>query len=413
MADPASAPLLPPASMTHSLRALALGLAFALTLTACDNGTDPPDGSVAASGTLENSFDRPVDGATMTFTSDASRSTSASSMPTYTATTGANGSFNLQIPAGSYNVTVTHPAYGSINLTATVSASGQVTFSAPVNGPGGLTTVVVNALNGQGIANATAYCSYQRSGGGYNGGPSATVYDFLATSNASGQINVTGIPYGAVRCITNTEFGPVTIDVPVAATGTTTAPPITAVPLPNVGEYRVILTWGTSPSDLDSHVTGPDGSGGRFHVYYGSSSFGNTMLDLDDTSGSGPETITVHAATAAAQGMYRYSVHNYSDQSTAGAQGIATSPTRVQVYGPQGLLRTYVAPAAASGNTWRVFDLTVQGTSGVLSDGCPSTLPPTTPCAGLGYFQASGSSDTGTFLTGGPGEPPSMKGLAL
>ena len=205
---------------------------------------------------------------------------------------------------------------------------------------------------------------------------------------------MTGIPAGNVRCTASTAFGPVTIDIPIAATGTTSPSTTPAVPLPTAGEFRVVLTWGTSPSDLDSHMTGPDGTGGRFHVYYGDREATNASLDLDDTSGEGPETITISATTAAAQGLYRYSVHNYSDQSSTGAAGIAGSPAAGRVYGPTGLLKTYTAPAVgtSTGNTWRVFELTVQGTSFTLSDNDGTSL---------GYVTASGSSDAGTFLTGG------------
>ena len=167
-----------------------------------------------------------------------------------------------------------------------------------------------------------------------------------------------------------------------------------------------MLTWGTSPSDLDSHVTGPGSQGGRFHVYYASSTAPFANLDLDDTSGEGPETVTITATAAAAQGMYRYSVHNFSTQGSAGAAGIAGSPATVRVYGPTGLLKTYTAPAAgaAGGNTWRVFEITVQGTSFTLNDGNG---------ASLGYVTASGAGDAGTFLTGGPGETPMPKGITL
>jgi len=89
----------------------------------------------------------------------------------------------------------------------------------------------------------------------------------------------------------------------------------------------------------------------------------NAELDVDDVDGFGPETVTI---TAFRDGMYRYSVHNYSDQSTNGFRGIASSPARVQVYDNSGLVRDFTAPtppAGASGNAWRVFEIDVAGTS--------------------------------------------------
>ena len=63
-------------------------------------------------------------------------------------------------------------------------------------------------------------------------------------------------------------------------------------------EYRIVLTWSSTPSDLDSHLSGPLSTGERFHVYYSDmSAFDNgqtvATLDLDDTSSYGPETITL------------------------------------------------------------------------------------------------------------------------
>lgn len=407
--------------MTLPLRTLALGLALALTLAACDSGGDTPGGDpVTVTGTLENSFDRPVDGATLTFTSGSSAGRSASSMPTFTTTTSAGGVFSVGMPVGTYSLTVTHPNYPPMTVTVTISGNGTVTINTPpLTGSGGLQTTIINALTGQGIPNSTIGCSHQRADGSY---PAPPAFDFTATSNADGRVTVGGTPYGPMQCTATTALGTFTFAVNIGMTGTTTAPPVTAVPLPSAGEYRVVVTWGTAPRDLDSHLTGPDGSGGRFHVFYGNRTFNETGLDLDDTSGEGPETTTISAVPPAGNGMYRFSVHNYSDQSANGAQGIAESPTFVNVFSPQGLVRRYQAPPTTLGNTWRVFEMNVQNTAVNFNDNCSAPVgpyPANTPdsqipvCRGLGYFPATGPSDTGTFLTGGPGPTPTPKEITL
>ena len=86
----------------------------------------------------------------------------------------------------------------------------------------------------------------------------------------------------------------------------------------------------------------------------------SVSLDVDDTYQYGPETTTISTVRA---GMYRYSVHNYSTQSSAGAAGIASSPAKVEVYDSNGLVNTFIAPAAGTGNTWRVFEMNVAGTT--------------------------------------------------
>ncbi len=378
---------------------LLLVLAACLTFAACDSGGGGTGSNATATGTLQNSFGRPVDGATLTFTSGTSAGRGVM-LPSYTATSSATGAFSVQIPAGTYALTITHPAYGTTTSSVTVSGSGTVTLTTPpVVGTGALQTLLINSLNGQPVGGASIQCAYRRPDGSY---PAPPAYDFSVTTSATGAVSVTGTPFGEMRCTVTAAFGTTSFDVAIAPTGTTSPTNVAATPLPGQGQFRVVLTWGTSPSDLDSHLTGPLASGGRFHVYYADRVSGTNNLDLDDVTGEGPETTTINASVS---GLYRFSIHNYSTQSAAGAQGISASPTRVQLFGPTGLLKTYVAPAAtaAAGNTWRVFELNVTGSTYTVADGNG---------AGLGYVTASSSSDVGTFLTGGPATP-MPKGITL
>jgi hypothetical protein len=127
---------------------------------------------------------------------------------------------------------------------------------------------------------------------------------------------------------------------------------------------QVMLIWGPAPSDLDSHMTGPSStsSTGRFHTYYGSrgsqTSEPYCALDTDDTSAFGPEVITLNAVTS---GVYRYSVHNYSGQSS---HVIEDSGARVVVIVPALARSVSFTPPTANptnGNLWRVFDLHAEG----------------------------------------------------
>ncbi len=119
----------------------------------------------------------------------------------------------------------------------------------------------------------------------------------------------------------------------------------------------ITLTWGRAPSDLDSHLWGPDGDGGEFHVSYvvktvniGSAT---VALDVDDTSSFGPEIITISSFPS--EGRYRYSVQNYS-----GDGSIVDSPARVEL-NLAGEVYVF-SPARASGTptrNWAVFDIEV------------------------------------------------------
>jgi uncharacterized protein YfaP (DUF2135 family) len=134
------------------------------------------------------------------------------------------------------------------------------------------------------------------------------------------------------------------------------------------GTAKVRLTWGTDPSDLDSHLTGPDASnpsGPRFHVYYSDRGSLTTTpyaeLDVDDTTSFGPEVITISRFTT---GTYRYSVHHY-----AGSGTIYTSPARVELT-LNGSTTIYAPPNPGStvlgdDSVWQVFELVVDGSGNV------------------------------------------------
>jgi uncharacterized protein YfaP (DUF2135 family) len=115
------------------------------------------------------------------------------------------------------------------------------------------------------------------------------------------------------------------------------------------------LTWGSLPSDLDSHLKGPNST----HVYYvtrGSlSSQPFAALDVDDTTGFGPEVITVARQPV---GTSEYFVHNFSNTFAPGMTG---SPARVEMrFGSQ--IRIFFPPAGEGANDyWRVFQFVVAG----------------------------------------------------
>jgi hypothetical protein len=124
-------------------------------------------------------------------------------------------------------------------------------------------------------------------------------------------------------------------------------------------QVRIVLTWGASPSDLDSHLTGPAVGGGRFHVYYGNDveeEAGTTYveLDLDDVTSFGPETITIYEQIA---GTYRYSVHDYTNRGSTNSTALANSGAQVRVYRGASLVQTFNVPSGG-GTLWTVFELT-------------------------------------------------------
>lgn len=140
-------------------------------------------------------------------------------------------------------------------------------------------------------------------------------------------------------------------------------------------QVRVVLTWGTDPSDLDSHLTGPApdlsessrNEAGRFHVYFSDDVADVASLDVDDTDSFGPETITISPPTGASSlrsGVYRYSIHHY-----AGATTMESAV--VKLYLGNSPPRTFTPDALGlngDNDLWTVFELTVDnaGRIGVL-----------------------------------------------
>jgi hypothetical protein len=133
----------------------------------------------------------------------------------------------------------------------------------------------------------------------------------------------------------------------------------TVTPVLSEGETRVVLTWGASPLDLDSHMTRPiPDSEERFHVHFppseqGKSSSPYTFLDIDDQRSYGPETTTI---VQQFEGVYRFSVHDWSNKGTSSSTTLENSGAKVEVYRGSNLVRTFNVPNIES-TLWTVFEL--------------------------------------------------------
>jgi protocatechuate 3,4-dioxygenase beta subunit/pimeloyl-ACP methyl ester carboxylesterase len=123
---------------------------------------------------------------------------------------------------------------------------------------------------------------------------------------------------------------------------------------------QFVLTWGANPRDLDSHIWLPKIQSS--HVFYGNSgsktSFPFTTLDIDATSGYGPETMTLHKRAYA--GTYYYAVYNYSNSTPFSASG-----AKLEVRSKGGTVLNVTAPTQGSGRWWYV--LALDGTTGEIN----------------------------------------------
>lgn len=122
----------------------------------------------------------------------------------------------------------------------------------------------------------------------------------------------------------------------------------------NLDGLRVVLTWGATPSDLDSHMIFPGNN-----IYFRQQQGDDAHLDVDDIDSYGPETITLEKKHYGES--YVYAVHDYSNQTRPASQQLSNSQAKVFVYMGQSLVRTYYVPQNRSGNLWTVFRMTGNG----------------------------------------------------
>ncbi|MDP8203033.1 MAG: carboxypeptidase regulatory-like domain-containing protein [Candidatus Tenebribacter mawsonii] len=125
---------------------------------------------------------------------------------------------------------------------------------------------------------------------------------------------------------------------------------------PQIKEFRIVLTWGSRPRDLDAHLSGPNPDGGDFHIWYRNKYpiGGKDFLDRDDMDRYGPETVTIYKP---AVGSYSYSVHDYTNRDSKRSKKLSRSNSQVFVYGQNKLLASFEVPINFRGNCWHVFKI--------------------------------------------------------
>jgi hypothetical protein len=276
-------------------------------------------------------------------------------------TSDGGGIYSLEIPAGSdYRLEFTRTGYlvailHGLSVAADVEHFVETiaTISVAYTGNGNVSGTITNALTGAGVAGLTV--SLREGINNLSGAPVAT-----AITDMAALYNFIGLPAGYFTAEVSGQGYNASYFTVICLGGTTRAfQNANVTPELPPGQIRIVLNWSVNPEDLDAHLTGPIATGGRFHVFYDDGQYPSVgtplaRLDWDDVQSFGPETITVHQQTA---GVYRYSVHDFTNSLSANSAALSNSGAQVRVYRGDGLLATFNVPTNRVGTLWTVFEL--------------------------------------------------------
>lgn len=265
-----------------------------------------------------------------------------------------SGSFYITLPESSYRVVISAPNYQDF-MSFEMVQGGRETFLETYlmvttsNGNGTAIGTIKDSVNGNAIS-GVSLVAYE----GWNNdsvGQSVGSY----TTNGSGKYSIT------LRCgnytLVATKEGYITNNINIVITGNPNVniKNATLSPIVDDSVYRVVLGWGESPHDLDSHLRSKN-----THVYFASKNSTYAQLDYDITKSFGPETTTI--TNLAAIGGFTYMVHDYTNRVSSSSSEMSYSTAIVSIYKGSELIRVYHVPEGISGTVWNVFSISADGT---------------------------------------------------
>lgn len=282
------------------------------------------------------------------------------SVPITVTQTDESGKFSFNVSPGEYTLMIGASGYRTLLSTQRVR-DNEIKYTEHIllidneqvgNGSAGGT--VTNALNGRGLSNVTIKlrADWNNTTGGY--------YAYETTTSSAGKYNIQNIPVGYYTVEASLN-GYVTgySNIIVLNQDAKSDYDFTITPVLNGNEIRIVLTWGETPRDLDSHLIGKTPSNDSFNVYYSNKvyrydSVEMANLDVDDTSSYGPETITILQDI---YGTYIYAVHDYSNGGSNNSDKLSYSGATVRVFMGSNQVAEYHVPTGQVGTYWTVFQM--------------------------------------------------------
>lgn len=271
---------------------------------------------------------------------------------TYTDHTGKYIGINLK--SGPYQLRVSAQGYQPSELDVTIVGGTSTTMETQLlvkrgteqEGTVLCSGTVTDAMTGSGLAGVNVSAKSQNLG--------ATEEVASATTDGNGRYELS-LPSGKYK-LTFTKDGYVSNYSNVTALEDKEDVNISLNPenqAATADSFRVVLHWGDTIRDLDSHMWGPEGDM-PFHIYYSNKVAQNANLDVDDTTYFGPETITVEQKEV---GTYSYYVHDYTNRNNTNSNKLSMSGAYVELYSGNDLLYTIHVPENHVGTVWHVFDI--------------------------------------------------------
>lgn len=263
-----------------------------------------------------------------------------------------DGSYSRELPVGTHKVKVVADGYIEFNAYANI-VENEIEYMETfllIQGEEGqvgeASGTITNALNGIGIEGVQLDVRKD-----WNNESEGEILTTI-TTDASGKY-IVNLPIGNYTlCASKDGFVSTTINI-VVQPNMCTNKDGSMTPIVSGDNFRIVLTWGKNPSDLDSHVVGTLTNGNSFHVYYShKSQYDGSVevcnLDHDDTTSYGPETITLNCTN---DKPYYYYIYRYSGSGT-----VASSGAQINVYQGETLVKTFNVPTdLGSGDCWNVF----------------------------------------------------------
>ena len=285
--------------------------------------------------------------------------------PIGTVETDSNGKFAFNVSKGEYNVVISADGYQTLKSIQKVEED-EIKYAEHIllidnaeTGTGRASGTLTDAINGKGISEAEIKIRTD-----WNNKTGSYIDGVEFKTDYSGRYSIENIPVGYYTLEASKE-GYVTgyTNIIVLSSNPKTDFDFTITPLLSGDEMRIVLTWGDTPRDLDSHLIGEKPDNTSFDVYYGAKryyfdSIEMANLDVDDTTSYGPETVTILKNV---YGVYTYAVHDYSNKNSSGSTALSLSGAVVRVFVGSKQIGEYHVPPDQVGTYWSVFQISGSG----------------------------------------------------